>query len=486
MDRLKNISSGLKYHNNIYTKKIQKAYFWSNKKIEKRPITSLFAVIAILFVLVVLGNIFRAPTVEEKDDDFIVKNVEVFSIGDQAEITTLGQIEKSGIITIVAQTSGIVNEVNVKIGEKVVPGKKLISLASNYQGSSAPSIQRQIAGTQYQNVKDTLDTQRELIGKQRELTNKQDENADQLRQISDSSIGRTEDLLDFNNSILDSVNSNLEELETNNPDGINDDVILNTKQLKSQILSTVGQLQTGLENTRYQSDDNNPQAEISNLTREIALKQLDIQERALDLSLKTAGLQLQLAQIQESVMFPVSPINAVVDRIFVKEGQSVSPGTPLLIIHGDQKLQLISKIPFETAQLVDKERMSKISINNNEISIYPTHISIDATDGSLSTIIFNIPALYENSLSNNSSVSVTLPLRKLAKNNSAIYIPIDAIHHLPDGAIVYVIDGDKAKAINIELGSVSGSFVEIKSTEVSKYSHIILSRNISDSDHVTF
>lgn len=486
MSRLKNINIFFRKKRKNIIKKLKNTYPVFIRRFEKRPLLSITLFVLVLLVLIVLGNILRTPSQEDKSTQKIVKNVQVYDTGNPSEISIQGQIEKSGIITITAQTSGIVKSIDVKAGDIVSPGRKLISLSSNYQGSSAPSVQRQLAGAQYQNTKDTYDTQKEIISKQKEIANKQDENADELREIADDSIERTEDLIELNQDVLDSINSNLDELESGNVGGVNDDAILSTKQLKSQIQSGLNQLQSGLDNTRYQSRGDTPQADLSNLTKEIALKQLDVQEKALELSLKTAGLQLQIAQIQESLMFPASPIKATVERIFVKEGELVNPGTPLMVIHGDQNLQLIAKIPFDLSQMISKDRATKVIINENEIEIFPEHISIDATDGNLSSVLYSIPDSYQNSISNNSYVNIIVPLDVNSKTDGAIYVPIDAIHTLPDSSTIYVVSGDKAQAISIEVGSIRGNLAEISSNDLSRYQYVILTRNISEGELISF
>lgn len=486
MNTLKNLTKLFRKKSKLLKKKFNKTYPQLLRRFERRPLLFIFSLVVIFLVLIVLGNIIRSPKQENSNEQKVVKNVQVYNIGNSSEISIQGQIEKSGIITVTAQTSGIVKSIDVKAGDVVSPGKRLLSLSSNYQGASVPSIQRQIAGVQYQNTKDTYDTQREIILKQKTIANKQDENADELRVIADNSIERTEDLIDLNQNILDSVNSNLSGLESGNIGGANDDAILSTKQLKSQVQSGLNQLKSTLDNTRYQSKDDNPQAELSNLTREVALKQLDTQEKALELSLKIAGLQLQLAQIQESLMLPSSPINAVVERIYVKEGELVNPGTPLIVIHGDQNLQLIAKIPFDLSQIVSKERASKAIIDNNEIEIFPEHISIDITDGNLSSILYSIPDSYQNSISNNSYINITVPLDVNSKSNGKIYIPIDAVHTLPDTSIIYVVDENKAKTIPVKIESIRGNLAEVNSKDLSRYQFVVTTRNVSDGELISF
>lgn len=486
MSRFKKISSFFKKNKPKIKRQIRSKYIFLYRKFEKRPLISIGVLLLMLLLLIIIGNFIRTPSQEEKEGKVIIKNVEVYNLGNNTQITVQGQIEKSGIITIVSQTSAIVKNINVKAGENVVAGKRLINLSSNYQGASAPSVQRQLAGIQYQNTKDTYDTQKDIISKQKDLTLKQDENADKLREISDDSIGRTEYLINLNENILSSIDSNIKSLEASNLGGVNNDTILSSKQIKSQVQSGLNQLKSSLDNTRYQSEDNNPPAEISNLTKDITLKQLELQEKALDLSLKTAGLQLQLANIQESFMFPASPINATVERIFVKEGQMVTPGTPLLVLHGDQKLQIITKIPFDLAQTISKNKTSSIELGEQNIELIPTHISIDVTDGNLASVLYDIPDTFQNLVANNSYAQITISLEKTLENNNSYYVPIDAVHSVIDGSIIYVTDGAKAKTIEVDLKNIRGSFAEVVSSNLGKYDSVITSRNVSDGDYISY
>lgn len=465
-------------------KKLNNGYKWSFNKFEKKPLTTILVLLCSLLALIILGNILRSPQGGEKEMTQTPKKVEAYQIQNIGEVEIQGEVEKSGIITITAQTTGIVNKIHAKTGEKINAGKKLVSLSTNYQGASSPSVQRQIAGVQYQNTKDTYETQKDLINKQKDLAVKQDENADELREISDDSIGRTEDLISLNENILSSIDSNIKSLESSNTGGVNDDTILSTKQLKSQVQSGLNQLKSSLDNTRYQSGDNKTPAEISNLTKDITLIQLELQEKALDLSLKTSGLQLQLANIQESLMFPASPINATVERVFVKEGQIVNPGTPLMVINGSTKSQIIARVPFDLAQKISQNKPSIIYIDGQKIEIYPSHISSDATDGSLSSLTYELPDSYQEKISNKSFLPIKVMLEVGKEPANTAYLPIDALHTLTDKTIIYVIDNNLVKALEVKILNITGLYAEVENSDLIKYNSIILTRNVTQGEKV--
>src|SRR3990167_10229470 len=218
----------------------QKIYKRINKLIEKRPLGSFFAILAVLFVLIVIGNFLGKPkAVEQKAKEPIL--VKTYSIGSAPRITIPAQIEKEGVIQIEAQTPGIIYKINVKDGQSVQKGQNLISLSSNYQGANAASVSRQLAGVQAQTARETYNTQKDIIAKQKELAQKSDANADELRSITDKSRDETSSLVSLNESIISSIESNLTDLEANNTGGVNDTVILQTKQLQSQFLAATNQ-----------------------------------------------------------------------------------------------------------------------------------------------------------------------------------------------------------------------------------------------------
>ncbi len=454
----------------------------SIRLVDKKPMTAFLAILGALLILIIAGSIIRKPKAEKALPP-LVKDVKVYSIGSAPTLKVQAQIEKSGIIKIVAQTPGIVASVNAVEGQEVGKGYVIVSLATNYQGGNAPGVQREIASSTYQNAKTTYDLQKDLIKKQRDLADRSDANADQLRDITSKSTEDTKSLLSLNQEIVGSLNSTLNALEANNQNGQNDTQILQTKQIISQYQSAVNQLQTAQRASEYQAAGDKPPAQLSDLGREVAQKQLDIQEKALSLSLEVSSLQLKLAQIQEATMYPAAPFAGVVERIFVNPGESVNPGTPIAVIHGAQKLKAVVKVPREIAQKLSSIDASEIDINGKSYSAAPLYISTEATDGSLYSVIFDIPDTYQNDVSDNEYVTVELPVGYASTSTAVPFIPLDAIYQSNTGSYVFVIENGKASAKKVILGQIVGQYAQIE-RGLANGNQIILSRTVISGDTV--
>jgi HlyD family secretion protein len=453
-------------------------------KVEKRPLASFIALLLILLGLIILSNVINRPKPAAEEVGVATKEVQVYGIGESPKITVQAVVEKSGVIKVVALGSGVVQSINVEVGQDVYKGTNLVSMSTNYQGGNVFSVQRQLAQVQYKNVLDTYNTQKDLIQKQRELAEKQDENADELRRISNDSLGASRGLIDLNNSILDTLNSQQTELENTNVNGANDAAILQTKQLRAQLQSGNNQLNSALQNAEYSAGDDNPPAEISNISKDIALKQLDIQEKALKLNKEVSRLNVVLAQINEAIMFPASPVEGKVERIYVKEGQVVNPGTPIAQISGNSKsLIAVALLSRETAKAVSESMVSTLHFGDETYQAAPFYVSTEPTDGQLYSAQFAIPEEYSDRASDRSYILVEIPI-DLPRTGSAIpFIPIDAVFQTQDEAFVFLNKNGKATSTKVKLGTVVGRYVEVKEG-LKEGDQIILNRNVISGDPV--
>src|SRR3989304_6837905 len=214
-----------------------------NEQIVKRPLTSFVVALGILLGLIVLSNFIfkpKAPPTEEIPP----KEVQTYKIGEAPRITGQAQVEKSGVIKIVAQTAGIVTSISANEGETLARGKNFVNISSNYQGANAASVQTSIASKQYHFNLDTFDTQKEIIQKQREIAEKNRDNTNELRDISEKSIDETKSLIDLNQQVLNQLDNNISSLEAGNVGGANDAAILQSKKLKIQFKSAQNQLKS--------------------------------------------------------------------------------------------------------------------------------------------------------------------------------------------------------------------------------------------------
>lgn len=464
--------------------KSQSIYTQTAHIVEKRPLFSFFGVLLFLLLAIILGNFITEPKPVEEAKTKEPIAVDTYSVGSAPRITVSAQIEKEGVIKITAQTAGIVSKVNVTDGQSVTKGKVLVSLSSNYQGASVASVQRQLALVQAKSAKVTFDSQIEQIAKQREIAEKTDASADELRSITRESADETKQQVSLNESILSTIENNVRQLETTNVGGTNDALILQTKQLQSQFASATNQARSALRSAELQADENKPPSQLSSLTKDVTLKQLDLQEKTSKLNLEAANLQVKIAQVNESAFFPTSPFTAVVEKVHVRVGQQVSPGASLVTISSSAKSQTaVAYVPQKIASSVSRLESSFLIIDDQKYEVTPIYVSQEAVLGQLYAIIFPVPGPVRDNLTDKGFVDVEIPVGYSYTSSAVPYIPLDAIHQTQDKAVVFIIKDQKAEDKTVTLGQVQGNFIEITSG-LSTNDTVIVSRNIVASDSV--
>ena len=450
--------------------------------IQKKPFTAFFSVLAVFFVLMVLGNLLFSPKIAPETNKNLPKKVQVYKLGSSPEITYQGKIEKSGVVKIVAQTSGIVSSINVTEGQEIYAGTNILSLSTNYSGGNAPSISREISQTQYQNAKDTFNTQKDIIAKQRDIANKNKDNADLLRQITNQSAIDTQSLFDLNQTIVNNLSSNIQNLEATNVNGANDTAILQAKEQLSAFQSAM--IQTGSSFKHLQVQKSGNAVDVANSGFDIALKQLDLQEKSLQMGLDISRLQYNLAVVYEQNMFPSSPFAGVVDKIFVHIGDNVSSGTVLASISGnDQHAEIVVNVPQSIAKNVSLVEPSVLYVGDKTIEMVPSFISKDATNGVLYSVIYQLDDLLAPKLTNGSFINVKMPIGVSNTTNIDPFIPLDSVVQTQEEAFVYVVDKQVAKVRKVSLGQIQGRFVEVLSG-LPKESQVILDRSVIEGDKV--
>ena len=456
------------------------------KKLSDKPIVSFIIFLALLFSLIVIIDYSRKPKDEEVKET-VAKEVVVFSIGEKPTIITQARVDESGATQIVTQAPGIVSKIHVSEGDNVSRGTRLVSIGNNYQGGNAAAVQSQMAARQLQNVNETLDTQKELIQIQKDIAHKVDENTDELRNIAGQSIDDTQDLVNLNNDMLTTIEDNLKLLEDNNQGGEFDEQIAELKQAEAMLSGQQIQIETGLRNVQYQTSDDNPPAELSNLQKDATLKQIDLQEKALYLGKDLAELQLTAARIGASIFYPSSPVSGTVEKVHVIQNQAVAPGMPLVTINNSDGSYILSvQITQDLAPFVSSTQPAKLVIGDTETYITSSYVSSIPTEGNLFTIKYELDTLPDDtSLVKGGFVNIHIPLFGNCQDVNTCFIPIESVKQTQEAAYVYVVENDKAVLKEVVLGSIIGSFVEIleglEPTDL-----VIVSRNVIDGDVVSF
>jgi len=113
--------------------------------ISKRPILSFLIVLSILLALILVGKTLRTPSQETASSSASVQAVKTFTFGETATFGVAGNVEDSGVITLTAQTSGIVTAIRKTEGASITRGTTLLSLSDTYLGGTSAGKQLEIA-----------------------------------------------------------------------------------------------------------------------------------------------------------------------------------------------------------------------------------------------------------------------------------------------------------------------------------------------------
>lgn len=457
--------------------KITKNANFLYKKVEKQnPFVSLLILLGILLIIIAISNYIKKPKIVEEANTPI-KTVATYSVGESPRIEISAQVEQSQVITIVSLSGGIVTDLPVKVGQKVHKGQTIASLSTDYYNNNTPLIQKEIAQTQYENIKETYSSQKEVLNKQKDLAKTQADNTQELRMIAEASIGETQELLDLNETILNEV-----DLAIKNATNGAEITQLNTQ--KAQLLAGINQIKSALRQANYQGGSDTPQSELAKINKEMALEQINIQEKALEMSKTISELQLKLAKIQAAAMYPGTPVSGTVERIHVQKNQMISPGTPITTIRANTgATQLVARVSKNTAEKVSRVESTQIFIDNKIIELYPDHISTIATNGSLYSITYTLPQEYSNSFTNQGQVILSIPLGSADTTAVIPYLPLESIHQSELESIVFILDGETVISKTVTLGNINGRFVAIESG-LNSGDQIILDRDVIEGQKV--
>ena len=469
--------------------KIQPSFKKILKKLSQfllaRPFISVAVLFILLLILIVTGFVLRTKKQVEVTDILTPKAVEIFQIGQAPTIKVLAEVEKENVITIVVQKPGIVQKLYVEEGEHVnARGTTLAYIADNYQGGSVATLSRKMAQKQFENVRDTFDLQKNLLGKQKEIAQKTDENSDELREINAQSIDETKALISLNEEILSYVDRNLELYEASNSAQVNRDVIAGQKQLKSSFLAATNQLRSALRSTEYSVDSDNPPAQLSDLSREVTLKSLELQEKALELNREISQLQYQMAQVSEAVAYPSSISNGDIEKIHVRVGQYVSLGTPLITMSGCNKaVTATAYVSRQLAQGISLYQSATLKLGEQDFEQTPVFISSEAVRGLSYAVKFAIPEEYYDQVTDLEFIEIELPVAQA--NTSAIFpfVPIDSVYQSTSGSFIYLNEAGVARVRAVTLGEVYGQFVAV-TIGLENADQVIVDRNVIDGDLV--
>ena len=182
---------------------------------------------------------------------------------------------------------------------------------------------------------------------------------------------------------------------------------------------------------------------------------------------ETAQSQLAGLVVQKNMYRIVSPITGVIDQMTLKVGDIASPGSGTSQSSASI-IRVVNTDKLKAEANLGENYLGKVKSGNKVTLIFP-----DINDSIKTTLSYVAEAVDPNSRA--FVVQVQLHDAKLHPNMSCIMeianyesknslvVPISVIQKTSKGEMLYVVDGDKAKAVYVKTGANSNGSVEILS-----------------------
>ncbi len=200
--------------------------------------------------------------------------------------------------------------------------------------------------------------------------------------------------------------------------------------------------------------------------------------------LELAKLNLSLVEDQKKYLLVKAPVSGTVSSVTVKEGASASPQAPAAQIVNTNDYTLTVGVDSENAQYITLNSKAEVMIGGQYIKVPIVSISPVADPASkLVNVKLQMPKI---SLRPNQTLQARISLNPAEGSNKSIYIPLDAVTIGTERQFVFILDGNKAKEVTVELGKINGDLVEIKSGLKGDEEIIVEgARDVLDGDTVT-
>ncbi|PID55423.1 hypothetical protein CSB45_16115 [candidate division KSB3 bacterium] len=172
------------------------------------------------------------------------------------------------------------------------------------------------------------------------------------------------------------------------------------------------------------------------------------------------------------------------DYVFVARGDTIAPGDRIATINANDKTITISvDLSATLASVIDVSRPSTVSLSGRDISLLPTHLSRDVADDQSYVLTFTVPEEYSDLCNHNEYVSLSVPLEATQHDHNRVLVPVDAVRLMNNKTVIFIADGDRARAVEVVRGTVVGSLIFVTG-DFPRDKKIIVSRNVYDGDHI--
>ncbi len=203
-------------------------------------------------------------------------------------------------------------------------------------------------------------------------------------------------------------------------------------------------------------------AETALINAEKALEQARLAGAKGVLSASSAQIKIALgslrsAQAQYEKTLVRTPISGVVNALYLKAGEYVSPEQPAAVIANNNGLQVTTSVSEEESALLSVG--DTVSINGVKTgTITALGGAIDPATGKV-TVKISVDDVSE--ISNGSTVTIAFTQSETAVSDT-ITIPLSSVKMTGSGPVAFEVVDGKLKSLPLTLGEISGNSVVIK------------------------
>ncbi len=171
--------------------------------------------------------------------------------------------------------------------------------------------------------------------------------------------------------------------------------------------------------------------------------------------------QISALKAQRDLYRVVSPINGTVDAVGLKVGEAASPGMSYI--------RVVSYDMLKAEAMLGENYLGKVKEGD------PVTIASPNLDDSINTKIsyvgqsvdpmsrsFQVVVRLNNSTKFHPNMSCIMKIANYS-NKNALVVPVSIIQKTSEGSMVYIVEGDKAKSVNVTTGRNSNGKVEVLS-----------------------
>lgn len=219
---------------------------------------------------------------------------------------------------------------------------------------------------------------------------------------------------------------------------------------------------------------------LSGTEEDIALAELEKDRAVRKSSLAQSALSLELSTKNDAVLKPKVFMSGVIESIRVKRGDLVTAGQVLATVvskNGATTLEAI--LDPRTARLFAPHTEARLTVGNDTVSLLPTYFAQSENENGLFSVLFTLSPELTKKITNGEYLRIALPLA----TDKNMLVPIDAISQDDTHASVLVNVEGKAVAKTVTLGTIYGSYAEIRSG-LNREDGVLLSRSIVSGDAV--